>query len=155
LALTAGALAAEQGEWTWRIALDPRDPRKRVALDPGARGTGVKEASTRFARRAERAPFTAIDLYPHTGRTHQLRVHAAKAGCALLGDVAYGGEKRITLENGRILTAPRVMLHCAYVHLPVPSGPPLTIELAAPEDLQALWRSAGGEASELGVVPAV
>ena len=149
LALTSRPVPGARGEWTWRIAIDPRDPKKRVALDPGARGMGVKDAATRFVVRAERAPLTALDLYPQTGRTHQLRVHAARAGCALLGDVAYGGEKRITLANGRILTGARVMLHCAHVHMPTPSGQPLTLELEAPSDMLTVWRSAGGDPAEL------
>lgn len=45
---------------------------------------------------------------PHTGRTHQIRVHLAEAGLPILGDVLYGGT-----------SAPRVYLHAeelAFVH---------------------------------------
>ncbi len=44
-----------------------------------------------------------IRLYPETGRTHQLRLHMASAGCPILGDRLYGGpesegEKRMALH---------------------------------------------------------
>ena len=36
--------------------------------------------------------FSLVELTPHTGRTHQLRVHMASAGCPLAGDWLYGTE---------------------------------------------------------------
>jgi 23S rRNA-/tRNA-specific pseudouridylate synthase len=149
LALTARAVPGEEGEWNYSIGLDPRDPKKRVALAIDAQGVGVKSALTRFVVRKTRTPLTALDLYPHTGRTHQLRVHAARAGCPLLGDVAYGGEKRVTLANGRIITGSRVMLHCAALRMPTVGGRELSLQLAPPADLRDVWRSAGGDPSEL------
>ena len=47
-------------------------------------------------------------LYPHTGRTHQLRVHLASLGHPILGDQIYGGKRVRTVEGVDI---PRVMLH--------------------------------------------
>ena len=39
-----------------------------------------------------RAPGLALlELHPHTGRTHQIRVHCAALGCPILGDARYGG----------------------------------------------------------------
>jgi 23S rRNA-/tRNA-specific pseudouridylate synthase len=35
-------------------------------------------------------PVTRVQLIPHTGRTHQLRVHMAALGHAIVGDPAYG-----------------------------------------------------------------
>ena len=34
-----------------------------------------------------------LELRPHTGRTHQLRIHCARAGCPIVDDERYGGEK--------------------------------------------------------------
>ena len=51
--------------------------------------------------------WTAVELTPRTGRTHQLRVHMSHLGCPILGDARYGGgagamhllARRLTLAN--------------------------------------------------------
>jgi 23S rRNA-/tRNA-specific pseudouridylate synthase len=151
LGISAARPAANQGDFHWSIGIDPRDPKRRRALAPEARGAGVKAAHTHCDVRAQAVPLFAFDLFPLTGRTHQLRVHLSAAGCPLAGDVAYGGPKRLTLSNGRVLTAGRVMLHCAAFRMPHPERPGeiIALELPPPADMQALWRSAGGNPDEL------
>lgn len=150
LGLCAVAPSATQGDWRWAIGIDPRDPRHRRALAPDAAGAGTKLAHTRYALRANSGPVFALDLFPQTGRTHQLRVHAAAAGVPLLGDAAYGGARRLTLANGRILSAERVMLHCAEVCLPqLGADELLRLVLAPPPDMARLWQSAGGDPAGL------
>ncbi|MFO0715124.1 MAG: RluA family pseudouridine synthase [Sandaracinus sp.] len=127
----------DHAEWRWEIAIDPRDPRKRRALEPGQRGDRAQHAHTR-ARVLSRSGLTlCLCLEPITGRTHQLRVHAARAGVPLLGDVAYGGARRITAIDGEVVLCPRVALHCLAVVLPDVRGElrtfvsPLAVDLAA------------------------
>jgi len=149
--LATQAPEPSSGDWNASIGIDPRDPRHRVALAQGAQGIGVKHALTRYAMSASAGPLVILQLWPRTGRTHQLRVHAAHARAPLAGDTAYGGQKRITLPNGRILTAARVMLHCASLSMPHPSEPGdrLVLNLAPEADMLALWRSAGGAEAAL------
>jgi 23S rRNA-/tRNA-specific pseudouridylate synthase len=152
LGLSARAPEPSHGAWHWAIGLDPRDPKKRTALAEEALGHGVKPAHTRYALRASTAHVAALDLFPVTGRTHQLRVHASRAQLPLLGDAAYGGQKRLTLANGRILSADRVMLHCAAVCLPHPDPAirELELTLAPAADMRELWIAAGGDPAALG-----
>ena len=49
-----------------------------------------------------------VELFPQTGRTHQLRVHLSAIGCPILGDPTYGGKK---VDAIRDVAIPRVMLH--------------------------------------------
>ena len=59
---------------------------------------------------------STVDLFPKTGRTHQLRVHLSSIGCPILGDPTYGGKLVATLGD---ITIPRVMLHAkilGFVH---------------------------------------
>jgi 23S rRNA pseudouridine1911/1915/1917 synthase len=157
LGLTAHPPKALTGTWKYAIAIDARDPRHRRALAEGSASelgaAGVKQAQSEYRVFAVAGPLAALDLWPVTGRTHQLRVHAAAAGAPLAGDVAYGGERRVTLPNGRILSAGRVMLHCAAFRMPHPGDPghTLTLSLAPPADMLALWRAAGGDASALSL----
>jgi 23S rRNA-/tRNA-specific pseudouridylate synthase len=139
------------GEWRAAIGMDARDPKKRRALAEGATGVGVKDAHTRYGVRAVTEAVVALDLWPQTGRTHQLRVHAAHAGVPLLGDVAYGGERRIVLPNGRILSAGRVMLHCVEVRLPHPdpARAELLMNMPPVQDMGTLWEAAGGTSAAL------
>jgi 23S rRNA pseudouridine955/2504/2580 synthase len=155
LGLCTSVPPEREGAWRFAIGIDPRDPKHRRALAPESVGSGVKQADTRFRVQAEAGPLCALHLWPVTGRTHQLRVHASAAGCALAGDVAYGGTKRITLTNGRILSAGRVMLHCAAFTMPNPTSPgvPLTLTLAPPDDLRQLWTAALGDVDALALEP--
>ncbi len=49
-----------------------------------------------------------VELFPQTGRTHQLRVHLSAIGNPILGDPTYGGKKVAAVRDVAI---PRVMLH--------------------------------------------
>ena len=49
-----------------------------------------------------------VELTPHTGRQHQLRVHMASLGCPILGDQAYGGQKVCRIGE---IDIPRMLLH--------------------------------------------
>jgi len=150
LALCRGAPAAPRGRWEASIAIDPRDRRLRVAVPAGGRGARLRHARSDYvlgARAGARA--AALWLTPHTGRTHQLRVHAAHAGLPLLGDVRYGGPRRVALDDGRVVRAPRVMLHCARLRLPRVGGGELELWAEAPDDLRELWIALGGDAAAL------
>jgi 23S rRNA-/tRNA-specific pseudouridylate synthase len=127
-------------------AADGRAPRN------GKRGKDhAQEARTRY-RVLDAQPTAALLLLsPLTGRTHQLRVHVARAGVPLLGDKHYGGPVKITLPNGRVVRAGRVMLHCARVRLPSFDDPAskLTLNAPLPEDFRAVWQNLGGTPSSL------
>ncbi|HEY6882206.1 MAG TPA: RluA family pseudouridine synthase [Polyangiales bacterium] len=137
----------DEGEWHYAIGIDPRDPKRRCV----STAASAKPAHTRYRVFAGAGPIIAFDFWPVTGRTHQLRVHASAAGCPLLGDVAYGGTKRLTLVNGRILSAQRVMLHCAAFRMPDPAdrNKVIALSLPAPPDMAALFRDAGGDPAAL------
>ena len=61
-----------------------------------------ENAETLFRVVSREGGRTLVDAFPHTGRTHQIRVHAAEAGFPILGDTLYGGS-----------AFPRVCLHAA------------------------------------------
>ncbi len=56
-----------------------------VREDIGRTAQTVYQVKERFKR------FTLLELFPRTGRTHQLRVHLSHVGFPIVGDVMYGG----------------------------------------------------------------
>ncbi len=117
-AVLDGTPADTDGTISLPLIADIMDrPRQRVDLDLG------KPAVTDYHVVDKRPDGTAlVYLYPHTGRTHQLRVHCAHTGglgCPILGDPLYG----------RGTPAPRMYLHAAMVEFCHPvTGERLTFE---------------------------
>ncbi|MFW2389442.1 MAG: RluA family pseudouridine synthase [Polyangiales bacterium] len=146
LGITSHDVNPDAGEWTWPISIDPRNPKLRVAGE----GRGERAARTRYEVAARTTNASLLRLMPATGRTHQLRVHAARFGVPLFGDYAYGGDRRKVLLDGAVVTARRVMLHCARVSFPALSGTgELTIEAPTRADMQKVWCALGGTVQSL------
>ena len=67
-----------------------------------------------------------LNLYPQTGRTHQLRIHLAESGFPILGDTLYGQEGLIMKHKGLFLAAVELTFlhpvtekeHCIQIKTP-------------------------------------
>lgn len=77
---------------TRRIAHDPADRRRMVCLEDGAETPNVRSfpAETHVRTLEQGSGHFLCELTMRTGVTHQLRVHMASLGFALLGDGLYG-----------------------------------------------------------------
>ena len=76
----------KQSHWTCRLSLAPDQERiGRARVDPKG-----KPAETDFRLVTTVGGRHLIEARPYTGRTHQIRVHLAAAGCPVLGDELYG-----------------------------------------------------------------
>ncbi len=85
--------------------------------------------------------FSLVRLVPHTGRTHQLRVHMASVGHPLLGDELYGGA---------CTDMDRHALHAAVLRFPMSrTGERITVRAPLPEDMAMLIKQLGEEAMRL------
>ncbi len=135
-------LAMVQGNAPDRAEVDEpigRDPAQRIRMAV-VRGNGGRVARTVFRKLAEgRLGARAVSLVEcrlHTGRTHQIRVHARHLGAPIVGDVLYGG-----LADS---FAPRQALHAWRLELKHPQSGRTQIWASAwPHDLLALVESAG------------
>lgn len=91
-----------------------------------------------------------IECWLETGRTHQIRVHMAHCGHALIGDPVYGGRRKLSPkaigEAGVAVVAafPRQALHAATLGFEHPvSGEFLRFEAEIPQDMRGLLRALG------------
>lgn len=88
-----------------------------------------KPSVTHWRAVAQHQGRTLVEFRPETGRTHQIRVHAASGlGVPLLGDPVYG--------NGK--GAARTMLHAAGLVVPRAGKPPIKAAAPLPADFAAL-----------------
>lgn len=140
LALVAGRWPVRREFVSARLdRFDAGNGERRVRVDAAG-----KVARTRFAIREAFPKATLIEAEPVTGRTHQIRVHAAHAGFPLLGDDKYGSREGDSLARHLGLT--RLFLHAESLTFPEPSsGRPVQIRAPLPEELEAvLSRARGG-----------
>ncbi len=89
---------------------------------------------------------TLVEVALHTGRTHQIRVHAAHAGHPVAGDEKYGDEE--FNRRMRELGLRRLFLHAHRVGFEWPQGGEFSASAPLPDDLRSvldkLQSSAGG-----------
>ncbi|MBU0800114.1 MAG: RluA family pseudouridine synthase, partial [Alphaproteobacteria bacterium] len=113
----------------------------RMVIDEGPEG---KFAATDFKvmeRAGTKAAFVAFR--PQTGRTHQIRVHAADVlNCPLIGDEKYGGHAE-ALDGLEL--ADRLHLHARRLRIPHPTeeGQMLDFTAPLPPELEKSWRTLG------------
>lgn len=135
LALVTGNVEKDEGEINAPIGRNPHN-RKKMAVVRGGR-----DALTRYVVRqrwtVRGEHYTLVEASPHTGRTHQIRVHMAHIGHPLVGDMLYG--KRSPLVE-------RHFLHAARLGFYLPPGEQEWREFQAPlpPDLHAALDALAG-----------
>lgn len=74
-----------------------------------------------------------LALKPHTGRTHQLRLHCSEMGHPIVGDGKYGGQAAFL--TGAI--SRKLHLHSRFISFPHPDGGRVTVTAPLPEHMMA------------------
>ena len=85
-----------------------RNPKAPATFRVGPNG---KSAQTHYRTIKSGNNYSLVELYPTTGRTHQLRVHLAKLNHPIVGDLVYRGDK-----------GERLYLHAESLEITLPSG---------------------------------
>jgi len=96
-----------------------------------------KQAQTFFRRIQQFQNATLVEASPKTGRTHQIRVHAAYLGHSIVGDGRYGDDK--INQQFKQKGYKRLFLHAKKLRFPHPStGEIITLEAPLPLVLTTL-----------------
>jgi RluA family pseudouridine synthase len=141
VALVRGAPAEPAFEVTAKLA--PHPVKLGLMRADGRRG---KQSRTQFEVRESFRGYTLVQCQPHTGRTHQIRVHLKLRGLSVVADPLYGcGPLRLsTLKHGYRLKPGqterpligRVALHAEQLQFTHPAtGQEITITAPWPKDL--------------------
>lgn len=99
---------------------------------------GAQAALSHYRTLAASDEGALVELSPHTGRMHQLRVHMSHIGRPLVGDVRYGGALTFAGQP-----AGRLMLHASALTFPHPEGGMMTLKANPPSDMVSLLEAAG------------
>jgi len=142
LALLHGQLQPAQGRIEAPIGRDPYH-RQKMAVLPGGREAVTSYRVVEYLLGQggpEKGDYTLVEAQPHTGRTHQIRVHFAAIGHPVVGDRVYGHRRASPLVTRQFLHAHRL----AFTH-PI-SGRGIEAEAPLPADLvSALDRLRGSQ----------
>lgn len=137
LAIVHGKVVPAQGEIRAPVGRLPWN-RTRFGIVPGG-----KEALTNYKSikhpvvniKGKKEELTLLELYPETGRTHQLRVHLKYINHPVVGDYLYAGRK-VSRADRR--WAPRVMLHAWKISFPHPvTNNQLAFAAPIPDDMNS------------------
>jgi 23S rRNA pseudouridine1911/1915/1917 synthase len=133
LAVTGPGLT-EEGTIALPLSKDPSRPGRQRASKTA---NGVP-ARTDWKRLYAGQGFCLVALFPHTGRTHQLRAHLTALGAPILGDSLYGG-----VAGAEGLVAARCLLHAQALLFRHPAtSEDLLVEAPLPADLAAFFARA-------------
>ena len=125
LAVACGRVDPPCGEIQLPIGMAEGSTYQRAIREDG------QSAHTAYETLANNARFTLLRLVPHTGRTHQLRLHLAALGYPLAGDWLYGAEDRTLIA--------RPALHAHELTLTQPiTGERIRLVSPLPEDMRRL-----------------
>lgn len=99
-------------------------------------GEAGKPALTEFRRLEDRGPYSFVEVLPVTGRTHQIRVHAAALGTPCAGDPKYSDDASRARWHRRGLD--RLFLHAHALEVTNPGGEAIHLSCPLPAELASV-----------------
>ena len=134
LAVVHGRPRLDSGRIENLIGRHPVDRKRMAILEKGG-----KLAVTNWRVVSSAGTMSVLECRIETGRTHQIRVHAASLGCPVIGDRTYG---KGALDRRLDPVPPRQMLHAWKLRLWHPTkGVEMSFEAPPPPDMQPYLRS--------------
>ena len=141
LALSHGEVNPKEGEINVSVGRLPWNRKRFGVVAEGRESvTEYKVLSIKYlASGKNREPLSLIELYPKSGRTHQIRVHLQYIKHPIFADSLYAGRK--TSRNDRKLLS-RIFLHASKISFFHPgNNKQLTFESPLPQDLETFLKN--------------
>lgn len=134
ITLVSGHMKNDTGVIDASIGRSPSDPRKRIASrgKSGKLRDAVTEYKVLERIEIDGEKYTWVEVYPKTGRTHQIRVHMKFLNHPVICDKLYALDK-ICPE-----AVSRLALHAKYIEFKNLAGETFKIQAPIPEDLKNL-----------------
>lgn len=133
VALAHGTILPQIGEIRVPVGRLPWN-RKQFGVVSGGKEAVTKYKVIKYYSCHNDNDLTLVELYPETGRTHQIRVHLKYIGHPIFADFLYAGRKTAR-EDRKLLS--RVFLHAAKISFLHPtSGKEVVFESQLPSELQ-------------------
>jgi 23S rRNA pseudouridine955/2504/2580 synthase len=135
-AIVMGVPSIDDGMIELPIAKQPGTGGEKMHVDE-EEGLPARSRYRVIERAGNRAAW--VELQPHTGRTHQLRVHMAAIGHPIVGDGKYGGKEAFL--SGTI--SRKMHLHARRIRVDHPDGGRVDVRAELPEHFAASLTSLG------------
>jgi len=132
LALVHGTLKDKKGIIVKSISKS----RKRGGSQTTAPIGKNREAITRYEVIQEFSDYSLLEVFPETGRTHQIRVHLASIGHPIVGDDKYKFKRQKNIEELK-----RQFLHAKYLKLSLLDGEIKEFYAELPEELSKILKN--------------
>lgn len=136
-ALVYGSMKNNNGLIDMPLGKSKKDFRKR-GIRGRTRGK-LREAITEYKIVKRFLGYTFIDVFPRTGRTHQIRVHLESLGNSIVCDKLYGPKKIFCPFNLK-----RHFLHALSLEFTDMNGARVRFEADLPEDLENVLKELRG-----------
>ncbi len=141
--LVVGEVKIPSGRISLSLSKQPGKGGEKMTVDE----TDGQRAVTEYRVREQLGTRVAwVELYPVTGRTHQLRVHMAETGTPILGDGKYGGEGAFLVAEG---LSRKLHLHARAISMPRLKDDPLIVEAPLPDHMVSSWDFFGFESPSI------
>ena len=140
-ALVKGVPKQREGKIsTWLIKEPTPDGDRMRVANHGEKGA---DHAVTYYRVVEQAGQTMswLEMEPYTGRTHQLRVHAAYIGCPILGDPKYFEADQNWEFPGGLQN--RLHLHARRIVIPHPDKGTINVSAPLPPHMRQSWNLIG------------
>jgi 23S rRNA pseudouridine955/2504/2580 synthase len=125
---------------TWMLKEQTFDGDRMRVAKHGEDGADHAVTNYRIIEQAAQS-LTWLEMEPYTGRTHQLRVHAAHIGCPIIGDPKYFEADTNWNFPGGIQN--RLHLHARRIVIPHPNGGVIDVTAPMPPHMRQSWNLLG------------